>query len=330
MAPRFLFFCAFALAAQASPLAAPHGVTADTFSLDALRAYILAAPQDDPVPKTVSSPKAAGSPKATGARPKPAAKGTGSTGTAKGTGSTGTTKGSSGFLGSLGGLLGGSGSSDASAAGGLGFLGDALGKLTNGNANDITSGAACKPVTLIFARGTGEPGNMGYVVGPGLAQELKKALGGIGGVAVQGLEYSTDFSGKGATTMVNLVKQVAEKCPETKVVLGGYSQGGMVVHQAVGQLGADAGKVAAVATFGDPFGSMGWGKGFDASKAIIACSSADAVCIGSKGTPGVAGSGSHLSYSSDGSITKVVQFIVGKVGGTPAVEGTPAVKGTPA
>lgn len=47
----------------------------------------------------------------------------------------------------------------------------------------------CKKAALIFARGTGEPGNMGYVVGPGLGTALKKALNND--VLLQGADYSS-------------------------------------------------------------------------------------------------------------------------------------------
>jgi cutinase len=66
------------------------------------------------------------------------------------------------------------------------------------------------------------------------------------------VDYSTDFSGGGAKEMVKLAKQVFEKCPNTKIILSGYSQGAMQVHQALGSLGSDAAKIAAAVTFGDP------------------------------------------------------------------------------
>jgi hypothetical protein len=67
----------------------------------------------------------------------------------------------------------------------------------------------CKKAALIFARGTGEPGkvveyaedvllitnlgNMGFVVGPGLASGLKKAMNND--ILIQGADYSSKYFG---------------------------------------------------------------------------------------------------------------------------------------
>lgn len=49
------------------------------------------------------------------------------------------------------------------------------------------------------------------------------------------------------------IQQVYKSCPSTKLVLSGYSQGGQIVHNAVGLLpAAVAGWVAKVVIFGDP------------------------------------------------------------------------------
>jgi cutinase len=110
----------------------------------------------------------------------------------------------------------------------------------NFNAKELKAGSfQCKYAALIFARGTGEPGNLGSVVGPGLATKLKAAMNGD--LLVQGADYTTNFSGGGATEMVKLARQVIEKCPgKTRLIFGGYSQGAMQVHQAIEKLGADA------------------------------------------------------------------------------------------
>ena len=118
--------------------------------------------------------------------------------------------------------------------------------------NGVTgAGATCKDVTLIFARGTSEPGNMGSVVGPPLAQALAQDVGSDG-LAVQGVAYSASIQGAieggdpaGSTTMAQLVSQVAQKCPDSKIVMSGYSQGAQLVHNAAGQL--DSGSASKVA-----------------------------------------------------------------------------------
>lgn len=49
-------------------------------------------------------------------------------------------------------------------------------------------------MTFIFARGTGELGNMGSVVGPPTASALQQLLG-ANGVSVQGVDYPADAAG---------------------------------------------------------------------------------------------------------------------------------------
>ena len=57
----------------------------------------------------------------------------------------------------------------------------------------------------------------------------------------------------------NLIQLVNTECPNTKYVLGGYSQGAMVISRAIRNLKAD--KVIYVATFGDPKIYLPEGKG---------------------------------------------------------------------
>ncbi|RDI78806.1 hypothetical protein Vi05172_g11125 [Venturia inaequalis] len=235
----------------------------------------------------------------------------------------------------------------AKATGGMGL--EALGSLGMMSSSDVKKGDfSCKKAALLFARGTGEPANMGYVVGPGLGTGLKKALGGD--ILIQGVDYSTNFSGGGATEMVKLVKSIISKCPNTKIVLGGYSQGAMQVHQALGSLGGDAAKVSVAVTFGDPYSNQGWGTGgmvgsfmglgaagsaaggggvggFNPNNGLIICSSGDFVCglvpnIGgsvpkatASDTKPAKGGAGHISYSMDGSIPKAITFITTRIEG---------------
>lgn len=76
---------------------------------------------------------------------------------------------------------------------------------------------------------------------------------GPGMVAVQGVEYAADIPGflaggdaAGSATMAKLVGDAITKCPDTKVVMSGYSQGAQLVHNAGMMLSAaDAAKVNA-------------------------------------------------------------------------------------
>lgn len=52
----------------------------------------------------------------------------------------------------------------------------------------------CAPVTVIYARGTAESGNVGYLAGPPFFDTLR-ALIGTNNVAVQGVDYAADTAG---------------------------------------------------------------------------------------------------------------------------------------
>lgn len=70
--------------------------------------------------------------------------------------------------------------------------------------NDLVNGD-CGDVMVIFARGTGEPGNIGALVGPEFLDELVTALPGKN-VSMQGIDASAypatvaDYFTKGSTT----------------------------------------------------------------------------------------------------------------------------------
>lgn len=117
--------------------------------------------------------------------------------------------------------------------------------------NDVTNGE-CKPVTYIFARGTTETGNMGSTVGPALGTALESAFGSSK-VATQGVTYPASFTGAvsgalspstalGGRTMADLTEKALQNCPETKVILAGYSQGAEQVRGALQNL--EEGQVA--------------------------------------------------------------------------------------
>jgi predicted esterase len=67
--------------------------------------------------------------------------------------------------------------------------------------------------------------------------------------------------------MAKLAQEVLTSCPDTKLVLSGYSQGAMVVHNALSAQGLDGSKVAAVVCFGDPLNGQEF-TGVDSSKVV--------------------------------------------------------------
>jgi cutinase len=93
------------------------------------------------------------------------------------------------------------------------------------------SADACPDVQVVFARGTFEPPGVGGT-GQAFVDSLQADLKGKS-VDVYPVNYpaSLDFAtaADGVIDASNKVEDVAAKCPNTKMVLGGYSQGAAVI-----------------------------------------------------------------------------------------------------
>lgn len=164
--------------------------------------------------------------------------------------------------------------------------------------------ASCPDVEVIFARGTGEPAGLGIagtgVVGQAFVEALTQKLNGRT-VDAYAVNYPADFdfieADEGAEDAAARIATVAARCPDTKLVLGGYSQGAAVIDMLanVGPLGPEIGgigsapplsapfadKISAVAVFGNPadrFGTPLSDTGSFAGRAIDLCHSADPIC----------------------------------------------------
>jgi cutinase len=154
--------------------------------------------------------------------------------------------------------------------------------------------ASCPDVEVVFARGTDEPpgvGRVGQAFVGSLRQQTRKSVGAYG------VNYpaNKDFlaATNGANDASNHVQQMANNCPNTKLVLGGYSQGAAVIdivtaaplpglgfHQPLPGDAAD--HVAAVALFGNPSARAGGlmsalTPNFD-GKTIDLCNTGDPIC----------------------------------------------------
>jgi cutinase len=114
----------------------------------------------------------------------------------------------------------------------------------------------CPDVEVVFARGTNEPPGVGSV-GQAFVDSLRaRAAGRSVGVYAVNYPATDDFvrsSLAGAGDARAQVQSVAANCPNTRMVLGGYSQGAGVIDMTTGELPPQiANHVAAVAVFGNP------------------------------------------------------------------------------
>lgn len=185
----------------------------------------------------------------------------------------------------------------------------------------------CPDVELVFARGTNEPPGMGRV-GDAVYQDLQGALGGRS-VGAYGVNYPASYNFLTALAGVDdargHIAAMAADCPNTRIVLGGYSQGAAVVDMLVGvpplgnrvgEIGSApplpgslAGNVAAVAVFGNPATKFGnpVTAGSLGGRSIDMCSDGDPIC--SRGRNPFA----HTSYESGPMPGQAAGFIAGLV-----------------
>jgi cutinase len=201
---------------------------------------------------------------------------------------------------------------------------DLIPLLTTGNGNGTAqrNAVSCPDLAVIFARGTAEPGNMGFLVGPPFATALQNYINSTAAnrsstgttstkkVAIQGLDYAAPASGllvggspTGARKLVRLANATNVVCPSTRLSLAGYSQGAEVVRSALDQLSSAANSssassstlasISSVVLFGDPRNGSAIA-GVDAAKVLVACHDGDVVCKG-----GQIILPPHLNYSSD-------------------------------
>ena len=121
-------------------------------------------------------------------------------------------------------------------------------------AASVAGAAPCPDVEVVFARGTTEPPGVGGI-GQAFVDSVRSQAGGRS-VGVYAVNYpaSNDFSrstAAGGDDMGAHVQAMAANCPNTRMVLGGYSQGAAVVDLATTYMPPEvADNVAAAAEFG--------------------------------------------------------------------------------
>jgi cutinase len=203
------------------------------------------------------------------------------------------------------------------------------------------SAGPCPDVEVVFARGTFEPAGVG-ATGAVFVDALRSQVGGKS-VDVYPVNYpaSLDFAtaADGVIDASNKVRDMAASCPNTKMVLGGYSQGAAVIGYITedgipsgftppaGITGpmspALASHVAAVALFGKP--STGFLQVIRApappitvghlyaGKTIDLCIPDDPVC-----SPAGSDNGAHSLYADNGMTGQAADFAARHVWSTEA------------
>nr|WP_234712921.1 cutinase family protein [Mycolicibacterium komanii] len=184
------------------------------------------------------------------------------------------------------------------------------------------SAQGCSDVTVVFARGTGEPPGIGRV-GQALVDALRPQLGGRT-LSAYGVAYPATYdfalAADGAADAAAFIANTAQSCPDSRIVLGGFSQGAAVVDMLAGvpplgnRLGAlgpvlppnVAPNVAAVAVFGNPatkFGNPITSAPMFGGRAIDLCTDGDPIC--SRGRNPFA----HSDYVGAGMANQAADFV---------------------
>jgi cutinase len=186
-----------------------------------------------------------------------------------------------------------------------------------------TAKAACSDIEVVFARGTTEPPGVGRV-GQAFINSLRNQVGGRS-IGVYAVDYpaSYDFlaAANGANDASAHIQGTMNDCPNTRIVLAGYSQGAAVIDviaavpfPAIGfnnPLPPDApDHIAAIAAFGNPTAKLGLpitASPVYGPRSIDLCAGGDPVC--SDGDDVAA----HSSYSTNGMTSQAAGFVAGLV-----------------
>lgn len=239
--------------------------------------------------------------------------------------------------------------------------------------NELKQGD-CKPVTFIMVRGSTETGNMvsssptahliyipiepntdtfrseqGEIPGPPTCSGLKQAMGAAN-VACQGVgaedgyaaalapnfqpKNTDDQSIAAATKIMNMAMT---KCPQSTIVMAGYSQGSAVVDNAIQAMpAASQQKIAGVVLFGYTRNAQDKAQipGYPKAQTKIFCATGDLVCDNT-----LTITAAHLSYAANAPeaskfLATMAQAGAGAAGGaagaTGATAATAATKATKA
>ncbi|MGE2729091.1 cutinase family protein [Mycolicibacterium vaccae] len=182
----------------------------------------------------------------------------------------------------------------------------------------------CPDIEVIFARGTGAPPGLGWL-GQAFVDSLRGKVDGRS-VGAYGVNYPAGFNFNssvhvGAADALARVRWMADNCPDTKLVLGGNSQGAGVIDlitvdpRPLGRYVPTpvppeiADHVAAVAVFGNPLRDMAGGgplpelSGTFGPRTIDLCALDDPFCSSGLNFP------AHMSYVQNGMVEQATDYV---------------------
>lgn len=189
------------------------------------------------------------------------------------------------------------------------------------------SAASCPDVQLVFARGRLEPPGAGQIGSALLSGLRSRASRNIGLYAVN---YDADADViNGARDMSGHIQYMANSCPDTRLVLGGYSLGAAVTDLVLAAPGPMFGfdnplppgtdqHVAAVALFGNGSQWVGPITNFNPiynDRTIELCHGDDPICNPANPRTWRANWPQHLApaYIGAGMVNQAADFVAGKL-----------------
>ena len=183
----------------------------------------------------------------------------------------------------------------------------------------VANAMVCNDIEVVFARGTNEDPGIGRV-GQSFVNDLRTLVGGRSlGVYAVNYPASYDFlaAANGANDASAHIQNVVNSCPNTRLVLGGYSQGAAIIDVLAAVPFPVIGftnplppnvpeRVAALAVFGNPSTRVGiplTSSPVYGARSIDLCNPGDPICSPGDDVP------AHRSYGPDGTARQAAIFV---------------------
>ncbi|AFM17961.1 Cutinase [Mycolicibacterium chubuense NBB4] len=185
----------------------------------------------------------------------------------------------------------------------------------------------CSDVEVVFARGTTEPAGVGWL-GTAFVNNVRSKIGSRS-LATYAVNYPASWDlytsvRAGSSDALAHIHSTVANCPNTRIILGGYSQGAGVIDELaiaapVGVFtpmpipSGDEPHIAAIAVFGNPMRTMNNGGPLDqkspvyGSRTIDQCADRDKYCAGGTDDSG------HFAYLQNGMVDQAGTFVTGRL-----------------